>query len=82
MNIVTWFRLLIVSLLLKIKQINDVVLNYIQQKPLLTILPQRLFIYIGGILDYIVTRIQPNEPTEIKQQQQQQQTRPKQFVSR
>jgi hypothetical protein len=68
----------IVSLLLKIKQINDVVLNYIQQKPLLTILPQRLLIYIGGILDYIVTRIQPYERTEIKQQQ----TRQKQFVSR
>ncbi len=69
---------MIVSLLLKIKQINDVVLNYIQQKPLLTILPQRLLIYIGGILDYIVTRIQPYERTEIKQQQ----TRQKQFVSR
>jgi hypothetical protein len=63
---------------LKIKQINDTVLNYIQQKPLLAILLQRLLIYIGGILDYIVTRIQPNERTEIKQQQ----TRQKQFVSR
>jgi hypothetical protein len=37
-----------------------------------------VLIYIGGILDYIVTRIQPNERTEIKQQQ----TRQKQFVSR
>jgi hypothetical protein len=73
--------LLIVSFLIKIKQTNDVVLNQIQQKPLLSLLLQRLLIYIGSILEYITTRIQPNDRTEI-QQQQTRLVQQKQFVSR
>ncbi len=75
---------MIVSFLLKIKQTNDAVLNQIQQKPLLAVLPQRLLIYTGAMLDYIAARIQSNEPKETKQQEQQQTraVQQKQFVSR
>ena len=85
--LLTWFRLLLISFLLKIKQTNDAVLNQIQQKPFFAILPQRLLIYTGGLIDFLTILIRPCEQTETKssQQQQQQQTRTvqnKQFVSR
>ena len=82
----TWFRFLLVSFLLKIKQTNDAVLNQIQQKPFLSVLSQRLLITAGAMLEYIIERLRSNDQTETKQQQQQQQSsRPvqhKQFVSR
>ena len=77
LNLVAWFRLSIVWFLLKIKQTNDGVLNRIQQQPLFAVLPQRLLIYTGAILDYLAARLQPTERPESKQP-----TRPKQFVSR
>jgi len=82
-NLLIWFRLLIVSFLIKIKQTNDAVLNQIQQKPFLSLLTQRLLIFTGAILEYITTRIHPNNRTEIKQQQQQPRiVQQKQFISR
>jgi hypothetical protein len=77
--VLTWFRLLIVSFLIKIKQTNDTVLNQIQQKPFLSLLPIRLLIFTGAILEYVTARIRPNDRTEIKQTRVLQQ---KQFVSR
>jgi len=76
----TWFRLLIVSFLLKIKQTNDAVLNQIQQKPLLAVLPQRLLIRAGAILEYIMARMRPENHTYTKQQSRV--VPSKQFVSR
>jgi len=78
---IIWFQLLIVAFLIKIKQTNDVVLNQIQQKPFLSLLPQRLLIFFGGILEYITTRIRPNDRTDTKQQQPRV-VQQKQFVSR
>ncbi|CAF0848268.1 unnamed protein product [Adineta steineri] len=68
-----WFRMLVVFFLLKIKQINDIVLHKIQQKTFLTTLPQRLLILIGGFLDYFVARIRPDDRTlaELKKTKQQ-----------
>jgi len=75
--------MLIVSFLIKIKQTNDGVLNQIQQKPFLFVLPQRLLIFTGAILEYITARIRPNDLTETTQQQQQPRlVQQKQFVSR
>lgn len=81
--LLTWFRLLLVSFLLKIKQTNDVVLNQIQQKPFFAILPQRLLIYTGGMIEYLIILLRPCERTETKFQQQQTRTvQNKQFISR
>lgn len=74
--------MLIVSFLIKIKQTNDGVLNQIQQKPFLFVLPQRLLIFTGAILEYITARIRPNDHTESTQQQQPRLVQQKQFVSR
>ncbi len=78
--LLTWFRMLIVSFLLKIKQTNDAVLNQMQRTPL----PQRLLIHTGAILEYIIERIRSYDRAERKQQQQQypRLAPPKQFVSR
>ena len=78
----TWFRLLIVLFLSKIKQTNDAVLNQIQQKPFLPVLTQRLLIHAGAIIDYLTILIRPNERTETKSQQQTRTVQNKQFVSR
>jgi hypothetical protein len=63
-----WFRMLIVSSLFQIKQTNDAVLNKIQRKPFLSVLPQRLLIRAGAILEYIMARIRPENHTYTKQQ--------------
>jgi hypothetical protein len=65
--------MLVVFLLLKTKQINDVVLNKIQQTPFLTVLPQRLLIIAGTFLDYFIGRIRPDDRTlaDLKKPQQQ-----------
>jgi hypothetical protein len=73
--------MLIVSFLLKLKQTNDTVLNKMQRQPL----PQRLLIHTGATIEYIISRIRPDDRTETKQQQQSQLTQQKsqqQFVSR
>jgi len=80
-NLLIWFRLLIVSFLMKIKQTNDAVLNRIQKNPFFSLLTQRLLIFTGAILEYITTRIQPNNRTETKQQQPRI-VQQKQFISR
>lgn len=80
--VLLWFRMLIVSFLIKIKQTNDAVLNQIQQKPFLSLLSQRLLIHTGSILDNIIIRIRPNDRKETKQQQQTRSVQQKQFVSR
>ena len=82
--VLTWFRLLLVSFLLKIKQTNDAVLNQMQQKPFFAILPQRLLIYAGGMIDFLTILIRPRERPETKSQQQQttRTNQNKQFVSR
>jgi hypothetical protein len=82
---VVWFQMSIVSFLLKIKQTNDGVLNKIQQKPFLSVLPQRLLISTGAFLEYIIESIRPDnhkvtESNKTKQQSRQKQ--PQQFVSR
>jgi hypothetical protein len=67
--------MLVVFFLLKIKQINDVVLNKIQQKPFLTVLPQRLLIIAGAFLEYIVGQIRPDDRTLAELKKTKQQTR-------
>jgi len=61
------------SFLLKIKQINDVVLNKLQQKRVLTVLPQRLLIIVGAFLEYFIRRVSPDDRTlaELKKTKQQ-----------
>jgi len=68
-----WFRMLVVFSLLKTKQINDLVLNKVQQKPFLTALPQRSLIIAGTFLDYFIGRIRPDDRTlaELKKNKQQ-----------
>ena len=70
-----WFRMLVVFFLLKSKQINDLVLNKVQRKSYLSVLPQRLLIFIGTFLEYFIGRIRPDDRTlaELKRSQQQQQ---------
>ncbi|UJR10632.1 hypothetical protein I4U23_014829 [Adineta vaga] len=80
--LLTWYRMLIVSFLLRIKQTNDDVLNKIQRKPFLSVLPQRLLIHTGAILEYIIERFRPENRTERKQPQQTRLVQQKQFVSR
>jgi len=81
-----WSRMLVVFLLLKTKQINDVVLNKIQQTPFLTVLPQRLLIIAGTFLDYFIGRIRPDDRTLADLKKPQQQSRlnkpPQYFVNR
>jgi hypothetical protein len=84
-----WFRMSIVFFLLKIKQTNDGVLNKMQNKPFLSVLPQRFLIIIGSVLEYMMARIRPddhtvNELNKTKQQSRlfQKQQQQKQFVSR
>jgi len=55
-----WFRVLVVFVLLKTKQINDVVLNKIQQKPF-SALPKRLLILVGAFLERLTERVRPDE---------------------
>jgi len=68
-----WFRMLVVFVLLKTKQVNDVVLTKIQQKTFLTTLPQRLLIVVGTFLEYFIGRIRPDDRTlaELKKSKQQ-----------
>jgi hypothetical protein len=70
---VVWFRMLVVFFLLKTKQINDVVLNKIQSKSKLIVLPQRLLILSGAFLEYFIGRIRPDDRTlaELKKNKQQ-----------
>jgi len=77
---VAWFRMLIVFFLLKTKQTNDAVLDKMQEKPFLSVLPQRLLILIGALLEYVMGRIRPDDRTmaELKKMPKQQQH----FVSR
>ena len=65
--LLTWYRMFIVSFLLKIKQTNDFVLNKIQRKPFVFIFPQRFFIRMGIILEYFVERLRSENSTERKQ---------------
>ncbi|CAF1250499.1 unnamed protein product [Adineta steineri] len=78
--LVTWYRMLIVSFLLKIKQTNDVILNKMNHKSFLFVLPQRLLIITGILLEYMMTRFRPENRTETKPQSRSVQQ--KQFVSR
>lgn len=82
--VLTWFRLLIVSFLLKIKQINDAILNRISQKSFLTFLPQRFLIYTGVVLEYVTGRLRPTEDGQIhtKRSTTSRTVQQKQFVSR
>jgi len=58
-----WFRMLLVFVLLKSKQINDFVLNKVQRKPYLPVLPQRLLVIVGAFLEYFVRQIRPDDRT-------------------
>jgi hypothetical protein len=82
---VVWFQMSVVSFLLKVKQTNDGVLNKIQQKPFLSVLPQRLLISTGAFLEYIMESIRPDDRTVTESNKTKQQSRQKQaqqFVSR
>lgn len=84
--VLTWFRLLLVSFLLKIKQTNDAVLNRMQQKPFLAVLPQRLLIHAGAIIEYLAERLRPNDGTRVQRKKQPttstRNVQQKQYVSR
>jgi len=81
-----WFRMLVVFFLLKTKQINDIILNKIQQKQFLAALPQRLFIIMGSLLEYVVGRIRPDDRTLAELKKTKQQSRlshpPQYFINR
>ncbi|CAF1002349.1 unnamed protein product [Rotaria sordida] len=77
-----WYRILILSFLLKIKQTNDGVLHKIQQKQFLSGLLQRILILTGNIIEYIIERIQSNDKKENNEQSQLTQQKQQQFVSR
>jgi hypothetical protein len=80
-----WVRMLAVFFLLKSKQINDLVLNKLQQKRVLTAAPQRLLIFVGTFLEYFIGRIRPDDRTlaELKKSQQQNRaSQPSYFVNR
>jgi len=64
--------MLVVFFLLKTKQINDVVLNKIQQKPF-SALPKRLLILVGAFLERLTERVRPDERAlaELKKSKQQ-----------
>ncbi|CAF1065916.1 unnamed protein product [Adineta steineri] len=78
--LVTWYRMLIVSFLLKIKQTNDTILNKLNHRSLFFVLPHRLLIITGMLLEYMMTRFRPENRTETKPQSRSVQQ--KQFVSR
>jgi hypothetical protein len=65
--------MLAVFFLLKTKQINDLVLSKLQQKQILTVLPQRVLIFVGTFLEYFIGRIKPDDRTlaELKKSRQQ-----------
>lgn len=81
-----WFRMLGVFFLLKLKQINDLVLNKMPRKPLLTIVLQRFLIVSGAFLAFFIERIRPDDRTltELKKTKQQARTsqQPQYFVNR
>jgi len=68
-----WFRMLVVFVLLKTKQVNDVVLNKIQHLPFLPVFSQRLLINAGSLLEYSIGQIRPDDRTlaELKKSKQQ-----------
>ncbi|CAF3746835.1 unnamed protein product [Adineta steineri] len=78
--LVTWYRMLIVSFLLKIKQTNDTIINKLNHRSLFFVLPHRLLIITGILLEYMMTRFRPENRTEAKPQSRSVQQ--KQFVSR
>ncbi|CAF3391124.1 unnamed protein product [Rotaria sp. Silwood1] len=77
-----WYRMLIVSFLLKIQQTNDVLLHKVQGKRFLSILPQRFLIYTSNIVEHIIERIRPDDIRETKERSQLMQQKQQQFVSR
>ena len=81
-----WFRMLVVFFLLKIKQINDLVLNKMPHKPLLTIVLQRFLIVSGAFLAFFIERIRPDDRTLTELKKTKQQARlsqqPQYFVNR
>ncbi|UJR35196.1 hypothetical protein I4U23_027963 [Adineta vaga] len=70
-----WSRMLVVFFLLKLKQINDIILHKIQQKRFLTAFPQRLLIFTATFLDYFIGRIRPDDRTLADLKKAKQQTR-------
>lgn len=56
-----WFRILAVQCLFKTKQINDVVINHMQNKPVLMILPQRILILASTFMENIIGLIKPSD---------------------
>ncbi|CAF0781690.1 unnamed protein product [Adineta ricciae] len=79
-----WFRMLVVFFLLKLKQINDIVLRKIPQKPFVTVFVQRFFIFVGIFLDYFIGRIQLDDRTlaELKKTKQQAQFSQQSYTNR
>jgi len=67
--------MLVVFFLLKTKQINDLVLNKMQRKRFLTVLPQRLLIIAGTFLEYFIGQIRPDDHTLAELKKTKQQTR-------
>ena len=76
-----WCQMLIISFLLKLKQINDDLISKIQEKPLLSVL-SRILILHGVTLESLMTHIRPNDHTEMKEQPQLIQDKHQQFISR
>lgn len=80
--------MLTVYFLLKSKQINDVILSKMQRMPLNNALVQRLLIAHGAFLQYVITRVQPDDRTlaELKKNKQQprlpQQQQPRYFINK
>ena len=70
--------MLVVFFLLKTKQINDLVLNKLPQKRVLTVLPQRVLVFVGTFLQYFIERITPDDRTlaELKKSRQQNRVNP------
>ncbi|CAF4327454.1 unnamed protein product, partial [Adineta steineri] len=54
--LVTWYRMLIVSFLLKIKQTNDTIINKLNHRSLFFVLPHRLLIITGILLECMMAR--------------------------
>ena len=79
-----WSRMLVVFFLLKLKQINDIVLRKIPQKPFVTAFIQRFFIFAGVFLDYFTARIQLDDRTlaELKKTKQQAQFSQQSYTNR
>ncbi|CAF2796435.1 unnamed protein product [Rotaria sp. Silwood2] len=81
-RLLIWYRMLIVSCLLKILQKNDIVLHKIQRKRFLFVLPQRILSLTGNMVEYIIERIRPDDKRETKEQSQLMQQKRQQFISR